>query len=125
MKPRHSIVAVITRGEQILAVARHFQPHDINLPGGHADAEDTSPTDTLTRKIHEETGILILGQHLMESWRGEYDQTVYAYFVSEWRGRPHSSAAGKVFWARPQSFRDPACTFADDNARLLKKLMRV
>jgi 8-oxo-dGTP pyrophosphatase MutT (NUDIX family) len=125
MKPRWSIVAVVSNDEDILAVARNFHPQDINLPGGNDVPEDKTPIETLRRLVPEQTGITIRSYHRMDTWRGEMRQPVYAFFIPKWSGKPRSSASGKTFWAKPRQLTSENATFAEFNKRLLKTLMRV
>jgi 8-oxo-dGTP pyrophosphatase MutT (NUDIX family) len=125
MKPRWSVVAVVSRDEDILAVARRFNPHDINLPGGCDHEGDRSPAETLRRVVLEETGIQVRAWHLMREFPGEMDQPVHAFFVSQWRGKARSSSAGKTLWAKPHQLTGFASTFAAHNRWLLNMLMRV
>lgn len=125
MKPRWSIVAVVTQGEDILAVARHFKPQNINLPGSSDEPEDKTPVDTLRRALLERTGITSRAHHAMEVFDGELGEPVHAYFVSQWSGKPRAGTGGKAFWAKPHQLTRPTSTFAEDNQRLLRKLMRV
>ena len=125
MKPRWSVVAVVSRGDEILAVARKFDPKDVNLPGGHDREEDLNPPHTLRRVVLEETGVRVRQYHLMTSWQGDMGQPVYAYFVSTFGGRARSSTSGKTLWAKPAQLVKDGSTFQVFNKQLLKTLMRV
>jgi len=125
MQPRWSVVVVVSNGEHILAVARGFDPKDINLPGGNDLEDDKTPIETLRRVVPETTGIVVRSYHRMDTWKGDMSQPVYAFFVPKWSGKPHSSSAGKTFWAKPQQLVAESATFAPHNKRLLKTLMRV
>lgn len=125
MTHRWSIVAVVSNAEHILAVARGFDPRDVNLPGDSDVLEDVSPVHTLRRMVREKTGVRVLAYHRMAEWQGEHDEPVYAFFVTQWSGKPRTGTSGKAFWALPRQLIGANSTFADDNRKLLKQLMRV
>ena len=125
MQPRWSVVVVVSNGEHILAVARGFDPKNINLPGANDVADDKTPIETLRRMVPEQTGIVVRSYHRMDTWKGEMQQPVYAFFVPKWSGKPRSSSAGKTFWALPTQLTGEQSTFGEYNKRLLKTLMRV
>jgi 8-oxo-dGTP pyrophosphatase MutT (NUDIX family) len=125
--PAWSVVTVLFRGpQQVLALARNFNPRDPAFPGGDSEVFDASPEDTATRELMEETGVEALELKLMDKWQGERGQPVFAFFVPRWRGpRLRTGAEGKPFWTRPERLVHRSATYGADAQRLLAKLGRV
>lgn len=120
--PRWSVALVVPRGQQYLAIARHFNPRDVNLIGGDAEPEDTEPVQTAIRELFEESGLRTQPHQLqlLEAQPNERGRLTYAYLVKAYRGRLRSSEEGKPFWtAQLHRFSSPSSTFSKHNLRLV------
>lgn len=121
-----SVVLVVPRANQFVAIARGFAPRNVNFPGGNRDPEDRTPADTAVRELYEETGLRTTPEFLriIAKWKGSQGQDVYAFKVARYIGRLRSSTEGKVFWtSQLGSFISPTSEFAKDNAFILSKLI--
>jgi len=117
-----SVALVVPRGQQYLAIARNFNPRDVNLPGGNSDPEDTEPVQTAIRELFEESGLRTQPPqlHLLEARPNERGVLTYAYLVKGYRGRLRASEEGKPFWtAQLHMFSAPSSTFSKHNLRLV------
>jgi 8-oxo-dGTP pyrophosphatase MutT (NUDIX family) len=125
--PAWSVVVVVFSGPQnVLAIARNFNPRDPSFPGGDSEAIDENPAATARRELMEETGIEAIELRCMAQWEGERGQPVFAFFVPRWRGsRLRTSDEGKPFWARPARLLIKSATYRDTAQMLLEKLGRV
>lgn len=123
---RWSVVAVVPKEDEFLAIARRFNPSDINFPGGCDVPEDLTHVDTLRRMVLEDTGVKVLGWRVMSRpWLGRFREPVFPYFVTEWKGKIRPGASGKVLWASPEKLIQDSSTYSSYAKVLLKLLMRV
>lgn len=124
--PAWSAVAIVFSGPQnVLAIARNFNPRDPSFPGGDSEPTDENPAATAKRELLEETGITAVELRCMAQWEGERGQPVFAFFVPRWRGRRLlTSDEGKPFWTRPNRMLMKSATYRDAAQMLLEKLGR-
>lgn len=125
MKPAWSVIAVLPRDEDVLAVARHFVPQDLNLPGGKGSDDDIDPAASLRRIVQEQTGIKVEGWRLItDRLVGFFGEPLYCFFVTRWTGKPRSSTSGKALWCDPERLVSDSSTFWKTNKFLLRKIAR-
>lgn len=118
------VVALVVKGEHVLAVSRRNRPDDLGLPGGSIEPEET-PFDALVREVKEETDVDV---HAATHVFSRVDETTagkvaWAYVVTDWSGEPQQMEDGiTVQWVEPARLLEEGCTFRDYNARLFTKL---
>lgn len=119
---RWNVVLIVPIEGQVVAIARDFDPVDVNLPGGSDEYLDKNPMDTARRELLEETGLQSVEMTLVDCWKNKDSSVTYAYQVTLFAGKLRSSSAGKTFLAAPKQLCREECTFAGKNTRLLKRL---
>lgn len=119
---RWNVVLIVPVEDNVVAIARGFDPVDVNLPGGTDQYLDKSPADTARRELLEETGLIAVDLELVDCWKLRDNSVTYAYLVKLFTGKIRSSSAGKTFLAKPRQLCTEECTFASKNVRLLKRL---
>lgn len=123
--PAWSVVVVVFRDGDVLAISRNFNPRDPSLPGGDSDPTDEDPGHTAARELFEETGIRAVELRAVDQWTGDRGQPVFAFIVPKWRGkRLRTSDEGKPFWTHPKSLLIPTATYRESAQRLFEKLTR-
>lgn len=114
------VVALIVKGEHVLAVSRRNRPADLGLPGGSIEPEEL-PFDALVREVKEETNVDVKAASFCFA---RVDETTdgkiaWAYLVTEWSGEPEQREEGiTVQWVEPARLLEEGCTFRDYNRRL-------
>ena len=119
---RWSVVLVVPVEEDVVAIAREFDPTDINLPGGWDEYTDLTPADTAKRELLEETGLQAKAFELIDYWENKNKSITYVYKITLWTGKLRSSCAGKTFLAKRDQFCKEECTFSKYNKRALDKI---
>jgi 8-oxo-dGTP pyrophosphatase MutT (NUDIX family) len=125
--PAWSVVVVVSNGNNdVLAISRGFNLQDPALPGGDSEPFDESPVQTAARELYEETGLRAQGEaNCIDSWTGERGQPVFAFYVSQWRGRLRTSSEGKPFWTQPKNLLARGAYYRDEAKRVFEKLQEL
>jgi 8-oxo-dGTP diphosphatase len=115
-----AVVALIERGDLVLAVSRKGDPEALGLPGGKVDAGE-SPREALLRECAEELGPgATLGMEpIFISFDGDFEVSAFRGEVSlDWIPSP-GEGEGMVSWVtRAQLEAGP---FGDYNTRLFRE----
>jgi len=128
MVKNRAAVAIILRGERILAVSRGHDTSNWGLPGGHVEPGETLP-QAVERELREETGILA-DMHLQWKSLGTVltdTGTRCTYFIPQ--GRLYFPKVmrsvpfeGYVEWKLPEELLTPSCVFREYHSAAFQKL---
>lgn len=112
-------VAVILRGDRVLAISRGHDRSDWALPGGHVERNETLP-EAIERELREETGVVadIHTRWLSLGTVRTNNNKYCTYFIPHGRlffPRIMRSIPfeGYVEWKRPYELLCDTCTFRD------------
>ena len=95
-----AVVALVTRGDEILTVSRGDDPNDLNMPGGTVMSGE-SLRDACVRELWEETGIR--AKHLVPVYtRMNNTHVVTTFRVTEYDGKLSGSEEGQPSWEKPE-----------------------
>lgn len=127
MSATWSVVIVVPRASQYVALARGFNPRNINFPGGSRDLElDAKPVDTVVRELYEETGLRTSPEfvRLITTWNDPQKNPVYAYLVPQFLGRLRAGPEGRVFWtAQIGLFTSPSSEFSTEALLIFRRIL--
>ncbi len=133
--PFSSVVLALHDGRLVLSVSRRDSTTDWGLPGGKLELVDLEGPDELyraaVRELYEETGcsaesLIRLGNFPYTSRRDGSTVMVATYLALGIQGPPVAyditprEEGIRIRWSYPHELADPACTFADFNARLFR-----
>jgi len=126
MTPLFSVVALMRRGTDILAVSRKDNHEDLGLPGGKIDEGET-PEQALAREMAEEIGcrplVMLPAFEHLDRVEGDQRRPCRCYLVPEWEGEPVAKERARVAWVPPQRLLEPSCSFHEYNRRLFAAVM--
>lgn len=115
-------VLIVSDGQgKIAALTRNFQPANVNLPGGFVLDTEASPAIAARRILQEKTGLTLESLEIIYSWRDLRGCRIYGYRVTQWRGSPRATSAGKALWVKPEMLVRDTCTFGGLALILLSK----
>jgi 8-oxo-dGTP pyrophosphatase MutT (NUDIX family) len=121
--PAWSVVVLAFQGRRVLTLSRGFNARNPCLPGGDSEEGDLTPAATAARELLEETGVQALELKCIDTWVGERDQPVYAFYAPRWKGkRLRTSSEGKPYWNDPRGLIIPTAEFRESAAKLFEKL---
>lgn len=116
----HASVALVVKGDKVLAVTRGSDVDDLNMPGGGGEPGE-DPEETCIRELWEETGLLATDLHpIFTTRRG--GKIITTYRVTAYAGRLRSSSEGIPSWEDPDVLLQSR--YGDHFARTLKLLRR-
>jgi len=123
---RWSLILVVPKGNDLLGVAKKFDPSNVNLPRGVSNREDLRPIDAAFRILREQTNVKAIEARLIDMSPNQEDwRTTYVYLVTTFEGNPLSTTHGRALWTSTSPF---LMQTSDDFAwaeRLFKKLKRI
>jgi ADP-ribose pyrophosphatase YjhB (NUDIX family) len=101
-------LAVVYSHSKVLAVARPEPPHEMAVPGGMVERNET-PAGAAVRELYEETGVTATAVRYLGFTRSPSDgRVVHVYLVTSWHGTPYAAEGYRVQWMTWRALRRQA-----------------